>query len=67
MQTWEASDADALYVAALLHRHDDPLRLTPVHRLERNKHRSEKLLARDEGLPSFVFRAVTREILFFIS
>ena len=54
-QTWAVSNADALYIAALLQLHDDQLRLVPVHRLEKAKHRLEKLLAQDEGFPSFAF------------
>ncbi|AME28128.2 hypothetical protein AXG89_30185 (plasmid) [Burkholderia sp. PAMC 26561] len=54
-QAWEVSDADALYIAVLLQLHDDQLRLMPVHRLEKAKHRLEKLLAHDEGFPSFAF------------
>jgi hypothetical protein len=53
--TWAVSDADALYIAALLQLHDDQLRLMPVHRLEKAKHRLEKLFAQGKGFPTFAF------------
>ncbi|MGV7247026.1 hypothetical protein [Caballeronia sp. M23-90] len=54
-QTWAVSNADALYIAALLQLHDDQLRLVPVHRLDKAKHRLDKLFAQGEGFPSFDF------------
>jgi len=52
-ELWSLSDTDALSIAALLQLHDDQLSSLPVHRLEKAKHRLQKLLAQDEGFPSF--------------
>jgi len=51
--TWALNETDALHIAELLRLHDNQLSSLPVHRLEKAKRRLQKLLAENEGFPSF--------------
>jgi hypothetical protein len=54
-KVWVLIDTDALSISALLRLHDDQLSSLPVHRLEKAKHRLQKLFAQEAGFPAFVF------------